>query len=110
MPYRAAERNGHNNEKNNFINFGNNFFVMCLPLTAFVANAENDSEIKRYSVLVLDVSDTARFIGSNGDTIYTADSAIEYVKKSANSFLADLINAKGDNYVSVVVFAKQLRS
>lgn len=79
---------------------------MCLPLTAFVANAENDSEIKRYSVLVLDVSDTARFIGSNGDTIYTADSAIEYVKKSANSFLADLINAKGDNYVSVVVFAK----
>lgn len=80
--------------------------VMCLPSMEVEASAKNQNEITRYSVLVLDVSDTAEFIGSSGDTIYTADSAIDYVKKSANNFLADLINAKGDNYVAVVAFAK----
>jgi len=68
-------------------------------------SAENKSEISRYSVLVLDVSGTAGF-ESNGSTIYTADSAIDYVKKSANSFLSDLINAEGNNYVAIVAFAK----
>lgn len=80
-------------------------FVTCLPLTTFGVSAENENQTTRYSVLVLDVSNTADFIGSSGNTIYTADSAIDYVKKSANSFLADLINAKGNNYVAVVAFA-----
>lgn len=79
--------------------------VGCLPLAAFKVNAVTERNITRYSVLVLDVSDTAEFLDSGGKTIYTADSAIDYVKKSANSFLSDLINAKGDNYVAVVTFA-----
>lgn len=71
--------------------------LSCLPLSLFAVSAEETNTVKRYSVLVLDVSDTASFIGEHGETIYTAPSAIEYVKQSANSFLMDLINAKGDN-------------
>lgn len=80
-------------------------FVMCLPLMEAEASIENKKEISRYSVLVLDVSGTARF-ESNGNTIYTADSSIDYVKKSANSFLSDLINAEGNNYVAIVAFSE----
>lgn len=78
--------------------------LSCLPLSLFTVSAEETNTVKRYSVLVLDVSDTASFIGEHGETIYTAPSAIEYVKQSANSFLMDLINAKGENYVAVVSF------
>lgn len=78
--------------------------LSCLPLSLFAVSAEETNTVKRYSVLVLDVSDTASFIGEHGETIYTAPSAIEYVKQSANSFLMDLINAKGENYVAVVSF------
>ena len=81
-------------------------FVMSLPLMDTEAAAENRNHISRYSVLVLDVSGTARF-ENNGRTIYTADSSINYVKKSANSFLSDLINAEGNNYVAIVAFAKK---
>lgn len=78
--------------------------LSCLPLSLFAVSAEETNTVKRYSVLLLDVSDTASFIGEHGETIYTAPSAIEYVKQSANSFLMDLINAKGENYVAVVSF------
>lgn len=78
--------------------------IACLPFAVFAVNAEVKNDIKRYSVLVLDISGTAKFTkGSN--LIYTADSAIDYVKKSAKSFLRDLINAKGENYVAIVTYA-----
>ena len=82
--------------------------VSCLPLTVFAIDTEGSNNIARYSVLVLDVSGTASF-QSNGVTIYTADSAIDYVKKSADSFLSNLIDAKGDNYVAVVTFAEKAK-
>lgn len=77
--------------------------ISILPVTNFAFGKE--VQVKRYSVLVLDVSGTASFI-SGGTTIYTADSAIDYVKQSASSFLSSVVNAKGDNYVAVVAFSK----
>ena len=78
-------------------------WISILPATNFAFGKE--VQVKRYSVLVLDVSGTASFI-SGGTTIYTADSAIDYVKQSASSFLSGVVNAKGDNYVAVVAFSK----
>ena len=66
----------------------------------------SSSDCRVYPVLVLDVSDTAEFLKS-GRTIYTANSAISYVKQSAKQFLTDLLNARGENYVAVVSFAEQ---
>ena len=73
----------------------------CVPLTAY---ADNKDEVTRYSVLVLDTSGQARFTGSYGQEIYNADSAIDYVKASANSFLKSLLEANGNNYVAVVKY------
>ena len=76
--------------------------VGCLPMSAFATDTA--AEAKRYSVLVLDVSGNAEFI-SGGKTIYTADSAISYVKSSAITFLNNLVNTEGENYVAVVTYA-----
>lgn len=43
--------------------------LSCLPLSLFAVSAEETNTVKRYSVLVLDVSDTASFIGEHGETI-----------------------------------------
>ena len=77
--------------------------LSCLPISAF-ADVETNETI-RYSVLVLDVCGKAEFLGKNDNIIYTADSAIDYVKESAKTFLSDLINAKGENYVAVVTYS-----
>ena len=82
--------------------------VSSFTLNVFAVDAKKSSETKRYSVLVLDVSGTATF-EYNGLTIYKADSAIDYVKTSATSFLSELIDAKGDNYVAVVTFAEEAK-
>ena len=80
--------------------------VGCIPFSVSAQQNLTRSTQKRYSVLVLDVSDTAEFLKS-GRTIYTANSAISYVKQSAKQFLTDLLNARGENYVAVVSFAEQ---
>lgn len=43
--------------------------LSCLPLSLFAVSAEETNTVKRYSVLVLDVSDTASFIGEHGEQI-----------------------------------------
>ena len=75
--------------------------LTCMPLTVY---ADNKEEITRYSVLVLDTSGAAKFLGWFGQEIYNADSAIDYVKASANSFLKSLLEANGNNYVAVVKY------
>jgi len=75
--------------------------IGCVPISVF---ATDTAIAKRYSVLVLDVSGNAEFI-SGGETIYTADSAINYVKSSAITFLDNLVNTEGENYVAIVTYA-----
>ena len=74
-----------------------------LPISALAAENEGEEELKRYTVLVLDTSSTATFL-HDGEPIYTADTAIEYVKKAAMKFISSLVNADGTNYVAVVSF------
>ena len=74
-----------------------------LPMSALAAENEGEEELKRYTVLVLDTSSTATFL-HDGEPIYTADTAIEYVKKAAMKFISSLVNADGTNYVAVVSF------
>ncbi len=61
------------------------------------------AQTARYSVLVLDVSGKETFT-YNGVRIYSADTAVEYVRTAAHSFLSDVINAKGENYVALVTY------
>ena len=57
----------------------------------------------RYCVLVLDVSGSVTFT-SNGVQIYEAQTAVEYVKSAAVSFLSDIGSISGDNQVAVVTY------
>ena len=70
--------------------------------------AEKSNTTVRYSVLVLDVCGETTF-SSNGEVIYTADSAIDYVKKSSKTFLTDLINADGENYVALITYSNEAK-
>ena len=47
------------------------------------------ANVKRYTVLVLDTSDTAEFTYNN-ETIYTADTALSDVKSAAGKFIRDI--------------------
>ena len=73
-----------------------------VPMMQMQAMAE-ESDVQRYTVLVLDNSGTQSF-ASGGQTIYTADTAITQVKKAANKFLEGILSADGDNYIAVVSF------
>ena len=59
---------------------------------------------QRYTVLVLDTSSSSDFLGSWGTVIYTACTAIEYVKASAKKFIDAVRSADGTNYVAVVTY------
>lgn len=74
-----------------------------LPVSVLAAENETPETLKRYTVLVLDTSNTASFT-ADGKPIYTADTAVEYVKKAAKKFISSLVNADGSNYVAVVSF------
>ncbi len=63
---------------------------------------ENTSE--RYIVLVLDTSSTVDFI-YNGTTIYTANTALPYVKKASLKFIQDVQEAPGTNYIAIVTYS-----
>lgn len=82
--------------------------VLMLPTAAFAEEDGNSSKKARYTVLVLDTSAAINFIGSDGEVIYTADSAIDYVKQAAQKFLSDLSkDTKKENYVAVVPYAEE---
>ena len=61
------------------------------------------ANVKRYTVLVLDTSDTAEFTYNN-ETIYTADTALSDVKSAAGKFIRDISATSGDNYVAVISY------
>lgn len=79
-------------------------FTTCLPLETFIVSAQDNSVTKRATALVLDVSGTVSF-KKNGEIIYTADSSVENVKKSALKFLDKLEEADGENTVALVVYS-----
>lgn len=66
--------------------------------------------ITRYTVLVLDTSSTSGFSDRNGNTFYTADTAVPYVKAAANRFVEDIQKADGMNYVAIVSYTGESSS
>ncbi len=76
--------------------------LLTLVLPAIPVNVEA-ATASRYSVLVLDVSGSETFT-SNWTTIYEADTAVEYVKSAAVSFLKDAISADGENLVALITY------
>lgn len=62
------------------------------------------TNIERYTVLVLDTSSKSHFLNNNNQIIYTADTAVEYVKEAANKFIADIYNAKGTNHIAIIEY------
>ena len=77
------------------------FFSIFVPISSTKVKAESNTI--RYTVLVLDTSGSVSF-SSGGTRIYTADTAIDYVKQAASVFLDDILEADGVNYVSIVSF------
>ena len=78
------------------------FYCMNISVLAEKSDLSNSLK-KRYTVLVLDTSDSSEFL-YNGKKIYTADTAVTYVKQAAKKFLKDVICADGTNYVAVVSY------
>lgn len=76
---------------------------LCCLSGAALAAPSGGTGVTRYTVLVLDTSNTARFLQS-GVEIYTAGTAIEYVKNASSRFLTNISNARGTNYVAVVAY------
>lgn len=64
---------------------------------------QSPQKTKRYTVLVLDTSSKSVFT-SGGKLIYTADTAIEYVKESANKFISDVHKARSVNHIAIVEY------
>ncbi len=71
--------------------------VVCIPVSASAVNRNT----VRYTVLVLDTSNEQGFL-SGGRLIYTARTAIDYVKAASGKFLDDISRVKGKNYVAVI--------
>lgn len=81
--------------------------VLMLPMAAFAEEDGNSSKKARYTVLVLDTSASANFLDSQDEIIYTADSAIDYVKQAAQKFLINLSkNSNRENYVAVISYKR----
>ena len=91
--------------------FGKKALSLLLAVALLIGAGSMTGKVKtanaagatRYTVLVLDTSGSSGFT-SNGSTIYTADTAINYVKASAKKFIADVVKADGTNYVALVSF------
>lgn len=82
-------------------------FFLCLIMMISLmpapkARAADDAV--RYTVLVLDTSDVSVFLDANKNPLYTADTAINYVKKAAKTFTKCIQEADGTNYVAVVSY------
>lgn|GEM_PF-6478314 len=58
---------------------------------------------QRYTVLVLDASHSSGF-SVGGQTVFTANTALAYVKTAATRFVEQVRHADGDNYVAVVIY------
>lgn len=61
------------------------------------------TEDDRYTVLVLDTSASSSFT-VNGEDIYVADTAVEYVKTAAQKFIENIQSADRINHVAVVEY------
>lgn len=77
--------------------------LFCLPAAAFAADGDK-TDVERYTVLVLDTSDSLTFQDTSGNILYVADTAIEYVRKASIRFINNISNASGNNYVAVVSY------
>ncbi len=67
------------------------------------AQEPSGSEKSRYTIMVLETAGKSNFY-SGGRKIYTSDSAVKYVKKSANVFLNELQKGTGKNHIAVVTY------
>ena len=75
--------------------------LCCVPIVKTEVKAVSGT--KQYTVLVLDTSSATTFT-SNGNDIYRADTAIEYVQMASCRFLDSISKASGENYIAVVSY------
>lgn len=70
--------------------------LITLGVLAFPGNvyAEQSSEIVRYSVLVLDLSPSM------------SDVSLNQMKKAAQKFISQVLDANGQNYVAVIPYSQ----
>jgi hypothetical protein len=69
----------------------------------FITNVSAVDDGIRYTVLVLDTAGSVSFT-SDGVKIYTADSAIEYVRTAACTFTKNVLTQPDENRIAVVRF------
>ncbi len=78
--------------------------LMIMTFVPLVSVSAEDTDVTRYTVLVLDTSNTSDFLDYDGNVMYTADTALPYVKTAAKKFIENLQDAPGDNYLAIVSY------
>lgn len=77
------------------------------PVLMTPNESDPNNDTVRYNVLVLDTSSSSDFrVG--GEIIYTADTAIEYMKVSAKKFIEGIENAEGTNYIAIIEYKGEI--
>lgn len=77
--------------------------IIGIPVSTTSISAKTADDVNRYVVLVLDTSSSSKFYSGN-TLIYTANTALEYVKKASLKFLENISTSSGNNYVSIVSY------
>lgn len=73
------------------------------PITVY---SQNESTTKRYTVLVLDTTGTYS-ISTGWFSSVIVGSPLSKVKEAANIFITSVLQAEGENYVSIVAFGDE---
>ena len=83
--------------------------VLCSLSSGIIGGASvsaADTNVDRYTVLIIDTSSKSEFY--EDELIYTADSAIDEVKKTSQKFISDLIQSEGNNKVAVISYGDEV--
>ena len=67
------------------------------------ANGGGGSTINRYTILILDTSSSQNFLLPSGG-IFTANTAVPYVRIAAGRFVQQIQDAPGNNYVALIQY------
>jgi len=86
------------------------FLIIAITITLLTTAITVNANSARYIVLVLDESGRSTFTwGKERELIYTADSAVDYVKSAAKNFIADTLQNNSNQYISVVSYHKDAK-
>lgn len=106
----ADEQNGYEGSEIDIPQNGSEVYMEDMTETQpamFRLPSEDEEKVsnKRYTVLLLDISNSVTFYDYDGSVLYRADTAFPYVQASSKKFIEDIGSAPGKNFIAIVAFS-----